>query len=393
VGGVENVLRQHAGLMTAAGHQVRVIAGRGEQTDRQVEFVRLPLVDSRDPQVLAVKAELDQGRVPEAFEDLSRRIERELRPLLTEADWLICHNVCSLNKNLALTLAVHRISESQERPRIILWHHDLAWTTPRYLPELHDGFPWSLLRSDWPDAVQVAVSRQRQAELSALLGVGADRIRVIPNGIDVADFLDLDPASVSLIEDLRLMDKRPLVLLPVRITPRKNIEMALRVVKELARQYPECALLVTGPPGAHNAANADYFDRLLALRKQLGMQQTVFFAAELRRGPLSDRVVADLYRVADLLLLPSVEEGFGLPLLEAGLAGLPVFCSEIESLRELGGPDATYFAPDASPSTVSNVIAAALRSSTRFAFRLRILHEYAWQRIYSDRLAPLLRGE
>ncbi|MFN2121216.1 MAG: glycosyltransferase, partial [Anaerolineales bacterium] len=347
---MENVMRQHARLMAAAGHQVRIVAGRGEKTDSQVEYVRLPLADSRDPEVLTVKAELDQGRVPAAFDSLSRRIEQELRALVGQADWLICHNVCSLNKNLPLTSAVRRISDTRPGPRLALWHHDLAWTTPRYLPELHDGFPWSLLRSDWPGVEQVAVSRQRQAELSGLLGVDAARIRVIPNGIDVAAFLDLGADATTLLSDLAIMDRRPLALLPVRITPRKNIELALRVLKELRGEYPTCALLVTGPLGAHNAANAEYLDRLLALRKELGLQGTVFFAVESRRDPLPDKTVADLYRVADLLLLPSVEEGFGLPLLEAGLTGLPVFCSDIQSLRELGRADVTYFAPDAPPA-------------------------------------------
>jgi glycosyltransferase involved in cell wall biosynthesis len=379
--------------MAAAGNQVRIIAGRGEQTDSQVEFVRLPLADSRDPEVLAIKAELDRGRVPAAFDALSRRIEQELHPLLGQADWLICHNVCSLNKNLALTSALRRIAESQVGPRLVLWHHDLAWATPRYLPELHDGYPWALLRSDWPAAVQVAVSRQRRRELCALLGVAAGRIQVIPNGIDVAGFLGLGPDTVALLSDLRIMDKRPLALLPVRITTRKNIEMALRILKELKRDYPSCALLVTGPLGAHNPANAEYFDRLLSLRKELGLQQTVFFAAESRRDPLPDKVVAELYRAADILLLPSVEEGFGLPLLEAGLTRVPVFCSDIEALRELGGEDVTYFATDASPSSVSDLIAAALRVSPSFALRQRIMREYAWERIYADRLAPLLGGQ
>jgi len=393
VGGVENVMRQHARLMAAAGHQVRIVAGRGEQTDPQVEFVRLPLADSRNPEVLAVKAELDQGRVPAAFESLSRTIEQELRPLVGKADWLICHNVCSLSKNLPLTAAVRRIADSEDAPRIILWHHDLAWTTPRYLPELHDGFPWSLLRSDWPAARQIAVSRQRQAELSALLGVSEARIQVIPNGIDVAGFLELGVETMTLLKELGIMDKRPLALLPVRITPRKNIEMALHVLKELRREYPRCALLVTGPLGAHNPSNAGYFDRLLSLRKDLGLRESVLFAAELRGDPLPDRVVADLYRAADFLLLPSVEEGFGLPLLEAGLTGIPVFCSDIEALRELGRGDVTYFAPDASPLSVSSLIVGGLNSSSPFSLRQRILREYAWERIYVDRLDPLLRGE
>ena len=241
--------------------------------------------------------------------------------------------------------------------------------------------------------MQVAVSRQRQAELLSLLGVAADRVLVIPNGIDVVRFLDLGADTMTLLNDLGIMDKRPLALLPVRITPRKNIEMALHVLDELRGEYPGCALLVTGPLGAHNAANADYFDRLLLLRRQLGLQQSVFFAAESRRDPLPDRVVADLYRVADFLLLPSVEEGFGLPLLEAGLTALPVFCSDIAALRELGGTDVTYFAPDAPPSTVCRLVKTGLNSSPAFALRQRILREYAWERIYADRLAPLLRGE
>ncbi len=45
IGGVENVMRQHARLMAAAGHRVRIVAGRGEQLDSGVEFTSVPLVD------------------------------------------------------------------------------------------------------------------------------------------------------------------------------------------------------------------------------------------------------------------------------------------------------------------------------------------------------------
>ncbi len=60
----------------------------------------------------------------------------------------------------------------------------------------------------------------------------------------------------------------------------------------------------------------------------------------------SPRVVADLYRIADALFLPSREEGFGLPVLEAGVSRLPVICADIPALRELAGDDATYVDPD-----------------------------------------------
>ena len=75
-----------------------------------------------------------------------------------DVDILIAHNVCSLNKNLALTAALYQLHTSKKLPRLILWHHDLAWTTPRYQSELHDGYPWDLLRQDWGDITHVVVS-------------------------------------------------------------------------------------------------------------------------------------------------------------------------------------------------------------------------------------------
>ena len=64
VGGVESVLGHHARLMADAGHQVRIVAGRGEQTDPRIPFIQLPMADSRHPEVLAIKAELDAGHIP-----------------------------------------------------------------------------------------------------------------------------------------------------------------------------------------------------------------------------------------------------------------------------------------------------------------------------------------
>src|SRR5512143_1675478 len=177
-------MAQHARLMAEHGQQVRIVAGRGSQTDEQVPFALLPEADSRHPEVLRLKAELDTGRVPAEFERLVERLEAELRRLAGDADLLIAHNVCSLNKNLALTAALHRMCETDVGPRLMLWHHDLAWTTPRYRAELHDGYPWDLLRTDWEWAQQVVVSEQRRAELAALLGVPRERIEVVPNGVD-----------------------------------------------------------------------------------------------------------------------------------------------------------------------------------------------------------------
>ena len=105
----------------------------------------------------------------------------------------------------------------------------------------------------------------------------------------------------------------------------------------MRQDFKDARLLVTGPLGPHNAANREYFDRLISLRRELHVEEAVYFLAELTNSMIPDEVIADFYRLADLLFFPSWEEGFGIPILEAGLAGIPVFATEIEPLRELGG--------------------------------------------------------
>ncbi len=390
VGGVENVIGQHARLMADGGHQVRILAGRGEQFDARIPFINIPLVDSRHPQVLAVKTQLDAGRVPPEFDRLAGEMEARLRDSIAGLDCLVAHNVCSLNKNLALTAALKRISDTRSRPRLILWHHDLAWTTPRYRPEMHAGDPWDLLRSDWSGVTQVTVSEARRRELAALFKVASERIRVIPNGIDLEGFYKLEAQTRLLAARLDLYSAAPLLLLPVRITPRKNIELALRVLAELRKSYPGAKLVVTGPLGPHNPANLDYFERLKVIRRELGLSDAAIFLIELTQSALPNQVVADFYRVADLLFYPSREEGFGLPILEAGLAGLPVFCSDIPPLRELGDAQLNYFHPDAQPDQIARRISEVLNQNPSSQLRLRVRHNYEWKRVYVEWIAPLL---
>jgi hypothetical protein len=58
VGGVESVIGHHARLMVEDGFEVTILAGRGAQVDARIPFIELPLLDSRHPEVLEVKAEL-----------------------------------------------------------------------------------------------------------------------------------------------------------------------------------------------------------------------------------------------------------------------------------------------------------------------------------------------
>jgi glycosyltransferase involved in cell wall biosynthesis len=390
VGGVESVIGHQARLMADAGHEVHIVAGRGEQTDERIGFIQIPLADSRHPIVLSIKEKLDKGIIPNEFHELVEQLVKELKPVLANADCLIAHNVCSLNKNLALTAALKKISEESQGLRFILWHHDLAWTTPRYRNELYEGYPWDLLCKAWAGAEQVTISDFRRNELATLMGLPEERIWIIPNGVDISRFLKLETQTLHFVDRLDLLNAQPVLLLPVRITSRKNIELALQVMAELRKEAPQAKLIITGPLGPHNPANLIYFEKLKSLRNSLQLENAVHFLAEFTDEFLPDEVVSDFYRLADVLFLPSREEGFGIPILEAGLAGIPVVCADIPPLRDLGLSFVNYFSLEEAPETIASLILKNLSTSRLFEFRVRVRSHYAWRQIYQQQIQPLL---
>lgn len=391
VGGVESVIAHHARLMCADGHFVRLIAGRGEALNEQIPLLSIPLGNSRHERVVQVKEQLDRGEMSNDFEVIRDKLVIELEAALSGVDVLIAHNVCSLNKNLALTAALHELHTSKKLPRLILWHHDLAWMTSRYLPELHDGYPWDLLRMDWGSTTHIVVSELRRKELAGLMNLQPFSIHVIPNGVDVSRFYKLESQTQALLEQTKLLDAVPILLLPVRVTPRKNIELALRTLAKLKEQFPRAALVVTGPLGPHNGNNVDYFERLKNLRKELGLEGSVHFLVEWSEAFLPDEVVADFYRIADALFFPSREEGFGIPLIEAAFSHLPAFCADIPPLRELGLDDATFFSPDEDPIKIAQRIAEYFQGTMPARLAMRVRTSYRWETIYRQHIAPLLR--
>jgi glycosyltransferase involved in cell wall biosynthesis len=387
------VIGQHGRLIADAGHAVRIVAGRGASRDPRIAFVRVARADTRHPQVVALQAQLDAGRVPASFAGLVADLAADLTAALVGVDVVIAHNVCSLNRNLALTTALHLVAARPGAPRLILWHHDLAWTLPSYLPGLHAGHPWDLLRTAWPGATQVAVSETRRADLAALTGLDPATVRVVPNGVDLAGLLGLGRRTMALIRAADLLALDPLVLLPARITRRKNVELALRTVAAMrAGSRPAAGLVVTGPLDPHDRAADAYLAELLALRHDLGLERAAVFLSETLAGRAADALVHDLYRLADLLLLPSLDEGFGLPILEAAAHRLPIVCSDLPALRDLAGDAAVYIEPGADPAALAALALERLDRDALVTFARRVRTEYSWEAVYRRGIAPLLEG-
>jgi glycosyltransferase involved in cell wall biosynthesis len=395
VGGVESVLATHARMCLDHGFRVVVIAGRGARFDPRLELRRLPSIDSRFRELEEINAELRQGVVSDRFRRLSKEIERDLAEALGDLDYCIVHNAFSLHFNLPLTVALHALAR-RRACRFIAWCHDLSWTNPLYIPLMREAEPWTLLKTPADDVHYVTVSEFRADELAEIFGDHA-RVQSIPNGIDARRFLGLSSATATLLKDLRVLDRDPFLLLPARITRRKNIELAVRVVGELVKLGKSPLLLVTGPPGPHNPRSIDYVDELNALIAELELHEQVVLLHQRARSPgrhweASDAMVRELYRVADALIFPSAQEGFGIPVLEAGIARSPIFCSDIPPFRDIADGLATFFNLDDQPMHIARQIVAELDSQPTSLLHRRTLQGYDWSAIFERQILPLLSG-
>jgi glycosyltransferase involved in cell wall biosynthesis len=393
VGGVESTLRAHARLFSEAGYAVRVIAGSGKSLAAFPPLILIPKAGSRHPAVEHVQHDLAAGQAGESFRNLADELHAELKRALVGCDICIVHNAATLNKNLALTAALHRLAQDRH-VRVIAWCHDFAWTDPLYQPQLHQGWPWELLKTPWPGVRYVVVSAARRAELSGLLGLPAEQIAVVPPGISPREFLGLGQRAVEWMGRWELWQANPFMLLPARVTRRKNMELAIQItaaLRALGRGRSRGStpkLIVMGPLGPHNAANADYLRELKRLGASLDIAEDVIFLQE--HGNVNDAARRDLYLLADLLLFPSLREGFGIPILEAGVARLPIFCADIPPFHESAGPWASYIGLDEAPAAIAARIAARLDEDSQHRLRRRVLEEYNWANLMTGKIVPLL---
>ncbi len=398
VGGVESTIAHHARVLRDIGYRVRVVSGDGGPFDPRIETVVDSLFGSQQPDILALNNELAAGHVSPAFYSMVETIRKRLHVALEGSAVCIVHNAHTLHKNLALTAALRAMLDEPKPIRFIAWAHDLAWTNPQYQPRLHDGFPWDLLRTPWPRTQYVTVSGARQRELAALLGVPVDSIVDAPPGVDVPALLAWTPEMSGLEARLHLLDADCLMLLPARLTRRKNIPYALRVLAEARTQSErDVRLIVTGPPGPHNPANAAYLRELLELRETLELNDAAHFLYTMGDADQpfipDDPTIAALLRTADALLMTSTQEGFGMPVLEAGLVGMPVFAADMPSVREVAGEDCYRFDPNVEPpGVVAQRLISALDANPAARLRVNVRQSMRWESIVAERLVPLLEG-
>ncbi|MDQ6883793.1 MAG: glycosyltransferase family 4 protein [Candidatus Dormibacteraeota bacterium] len=396
IGGVETILYEQAKRLSARSYPVTILSGRGGPlpSPTMIQLRLIPELDSKHSEVTATRDALDRGEVPSSFETLRSCLRERLASELAALDVLIVHNALGLHFNLALTSVLWDLAQ-RPAPRIIAWYHDLSWVNPLYQPLMHPGEPWSYLRSQNSRITPVFISTQRRHEWEALTGTVQPPETVIPNGVDPFSLLRIGPATRTLVDRLQLDRVDTVLLAPVRITRRKNLEWAIEAAAAVEASGRSVRLLITGPPGPHNPRAHDYVAELKALTTQHRLDESVCFLFEQQPpGAQGDYAVdaatlGDLYMLSDVVTLPSTGEGFGLPLAEAAIFRTPIVCTDLPVFREVAPTGPHYVPVEAGAAGFGRAVLDALKRDDA-RLRRRILRDYSWDAIIQQRLEPLL---
>jgi glycosyltransferase-like protein len=242
-----------------------------------------------------------------------------------------------------------------------------------------------------PDRILVVSERWREI-LAEDYGTSAD---VVHNGVDVARFRSADPDLVAALRQRAGAGDRPLILAVGGIEPRKGSDTLVAAVAALSRSGGRSGRRpVLAVVGGHSFQDyREYRDRVLASLPGLGLRlddDVVLL------GTVPDAELPGWYAAADVLAFPSTKEGWGLAVLEAMSAGLPVVASDLPVFREYlrPGQDALMVPVD-DPAALTAALGAVLDDAA-LAGRLRtagyqVCARFTWdrcaaehQRIYAD---------
>ena len=393
VGGVEEIIRQQASLFHRYGHFVKIFVGEGKNFSDNYDVECNPMMSSQNYSIREYQQFLQKGEPEDPYEHVDE-IYAYLKNVMKDFDLVIAHNVFCMPYNFPLTVALNRIAEKRLLP-LISWNHDSPYfydDYPRYL----DKTPWNILKRANKAVHYVTISHSRKKMFSKLYGPEIE-VKVIPNGIDPIRFFRLDPIIVKLIQEQKLFEAEFLMVQPSRLHPRKNIELSIHVTRALKDLGCRAKMLITGAYDPHEPQTWDYYTRLRELIEKLGLEEEVLIMAEYvfksgQRLFLDRIVIRDLYLIADILFLPSLQEGFGIPLLESGMIKLPIVCSDIPPFREIGGGDVCLFSIEDSPEEIARrVLDFANKLEPRRMFR-KVVKNYVWDNIYHKTLLPFIQG-
>jgi len=220
-------------------------------------------------------------------------------------------------------------------------------------------------------ANRVIVVSNATREFCRVLGVPDYKMEVIPNGVDLSKFN-------SAVDGSRMrarlgLGPEPLVASAIRLVRRKGGHYLVAAFLKVREVLPDAKLVIAGK--GPEAAN------LRAQIKELGIEDSTFML-----GALSHGQVAELMAAANVFVLPSTVESFGIVLLEAMAIGTPIVCTQTQGALEIvtGGKDALVV-PPADDNALAEAVVCIL-NNRQLAKRLRtnglktVREKFSWEK-------------
>ena len=323
-GGVDRIMRQHIYFFLKHEIAVDVLVGMSNMENEEgLNIERMK--------------ELWLNPSEDQYENYKKIILNKLRAWLKDKDVVILHNMLTLRHvNRPFYDAFKYLMETDKdiKAKVIAWTHDVE-------ESVHIDVV--------PGVTYTAISTKTKTALqNALPGLKKD-IPLTENVIDFTSLLDLSQNVKNFFIRHNLYDQDYVFIYPARLSPNKNIERAIRILKDIkdAKQKNvkekgnkiKAKLIIVGSTRARMEYEAEYYSKLLNLIRELGLEKHVIFTGDEYDGgkpwQVSDQELSSLYKISSALLFTSRGEGFGLPVVEAAGLGLPVIALDIEPMRSL----------------------------------------------------------
>lgn len=312
---VEGGLARHVGKlaegMAALGLDVHVLtrgeAGLPEEEEREgavIHRVRTPARPTDLGEFVAWVEDMNAEMLT-AGEELGDRFGFDL---VHSHDWLVAR-------------AGHGLAGRYGRPWVTTIHateygRHQGWVAEHPQSYIHGVERWMARRADRV----ITCSHYMRGHVADVYGLREERVSVIPNGIDPADLVPVEDLE-TLRSRFAAPDER-LLLLVGRLVYEKGFQLALKALPGLVERVGGLRFLVAGS-GTHE-------EQLRAQAVELGLTRHGTFL-----GWIGDDVLHSLYRIADLCVVPSIYEPFGLVALEAMVSGCPCIVADTGGLREV----------------------------------------------------------
>jgi glycosyltransferase involved in cell wall biosynthesis len=259
--------------------------------------------------------------------------------------------------------------------RWVAFCHDFS-SLSRYWHGSAAGSP-ARLGGDQFGVTSVVLSEARRAELAALLHVPEEEITVIPPPLDLLQWLVVGEEARRITVATGWLERDLTLLVPSKLLPHKRLECVIEAVRALRRSGKDALAVVTAAPSPHEpSVSAALAGDLGARAREAGVGDRFHLGTEILGHPPGRETVRDLMILADLVFLPSAEEGYGTPVSEAVALRVPLLCADIPAFREAGGAYAEYL-PDVTNGDAVAARVVALGESPEANRRREVLRSMA----------------